>query len=51
MELADGISGTLDNLSIDDMYKSDTEGIPVDMLLIDLTGGVDEVENTDSTII
>ena len=37
MAIADGITGTVDDLQIDSSYVSNTQGLPVDMLLIDLT--------------
>lgn len=37
LSIADGISGTIDNLEVDSSYKCTTEGMPIDMILIDLT--------------
>ena len=47
MALADGISGTIDDLVIDEGYESNAKDVPVDLLLIDLSEGENASEPVD----
>ena len=50
MSIADGISGTVDDLIIDGTYEANKTGMPIDLLIVDLTEEIDGETPDSGTI-
>jgi hypothetical protein len=48
--LCDGVSGTIEALTIDENYEGDTTSIPINTLVVNLTNLVDDDDDDDISV-